>query len=680
MKKINRLSIMLMYVISISNSFAQHKKLPSMMKILGEAAKEIQKAEKAGTLHKIPSRSYSYNEFQNLPENMRVPGQFEENQAIAITWCKNIAFDSVADTYFYTDTLANENSLYNWGFITADLANAIQQYATVIIRVQDATDTIQAKQIMIARGTPLVNYKFYVQKINDWWDRDSGPISFYYSDQDSIGMVDMDYYTIEALADSAGNVVTDYDLLNFGGRIHDDSIPMKIAQLLNYPVYNTQLNNEGGNLIFDGLQTVWTSTGARFSNRDSFRPPLLDSTGNYILNNEGTWYIEDSTKIAYNVYPQIDDIQYGQLLSNTFGTVATVEPEVFSCDGGTGHLDIYSKLIDENNLALIDYGQAINHDDFDEWNTNLLMFQSLNDANGKPITLHLLPMPLTATGTIQTDCEQDQRTYVNGIFVNKAYIMPVMSDTANLAPADVAAIAAFKKAMPGYRILPINASVMYGTGGSLHCISMQIPAENPVFIRHNALTGNQALLPNYPMTAIVKNKSGLATTKVYYKKSTASTWLSVNMIAGGLNQYNFSIPNTNFMNGDTIQYFIEALSNNGKIMSKPMTAREGGAYRFIVGADVSLSPNETTNFTMSAYPNPTNSTFTLPISIDASRTVEITIMDLSGRVIETATEQLQKGLHLKQFIKGVDFSATGLYIVQTKIDGEVQNTQRVVIQ
>ena len=113
---------------------------------------------------------------------------------------------------------------------------------------------------MANRGTPLVNYDFYVSEIDDLWDRDSGPISFYYGDQDNIGMLDMDYYTLAAVSDNLGNVFTDFTSINGGGRIHDDAIPIKIAEKFTYPVYRTPLNNEGGNIIADGLRSIWTST------------------------------------------------------------------------------------------------------------------------------------------------------------------------------------------------------------------------------------------------------------------------------------------------------------------------------------------------------------------------------------------------------------------------------------
>jgi agmatine/peptidylarginine deiminase len=123
-----------------------------------------------------------------LPADARFAAQFEESQAIVVTW----AYDRILDSSFniinlgiYPDTL--------FGKISCDLADAIQRSATVVIRVQSLADSVAILQLMSDRGTPLYNYRFYELAIDDWWDRDSGPVCFYYSDQDSIGILDMDY-------------------------------------------------------------------------------------------------------------------------------------------------------------------------------------------------------------------------------------------------------------------------------------------------------------------------------------------------------------------------------------------------------------------------------------------------------------------------------------------------------
>jgi hypothetical protein len=337
----------------------------------------------------------------------------------------------------------------------------------------------------------------------------------------------MDYYTLRAVQDSTGYILTDFDLINEFGRLNDDKIPVALGKEMGYPVFETPLNDEGGNIISDGLGSIWGSNGTRFNNTVAFSFEFLG----------------DTTIKLFSNYPLPTQDEYDELYKNTFQLKSHVETDVFECDGGTGHIDIYGKLIDENNFAMADYTKAVNHTDFESWNYNLQLIKELKDGNGKPITIHLLPMPRIADGSIQTECEispfgnSDQRTYVNGVFVNKSYIMPIQSDPANPIPTDVEAIEAFQKAMPGYKILPIDASAMFGTGGAIHCITMQIPTENPVYIRHNAITGEQQLASSYTIDAYIKNKSGLVSQFVYYRKSTSTEWTAVPMITTSTDNY-----------------------------------------------------------------------------------------------------------------------------------------------
>jgi hypothetical protein len=207
---------------------------------------------------------------------------------------------------------------------------------------------------------------------------------------------------------------------------------------------------------------------------------------------------------------------------------------------------------------------------------------------------------------------------------------------------------------------------------------MQIPAENPVFIRHNAITGNQPLQANYQISAFIKNKSGLASQFVYYRKSTTTDWIALPMTSLGSNNYTASIPTTGLAIGDTIEYFIEATSNNGKTISKPFVAREGGYTKFTITGTLGVDGfNGNTNFALSVYPNPSNGSFTLPVSVDDTRKVNIEIVDMIGRTVYSETSKITTGLHLKNITLT---NASGVYIVKTTIDGTIAKTQRLVIK
>lgn len=667
MKKIKFFLSILTLLVAFSYMKGQGvlQRKPDVQKIAHKAAENFKLAKSDGKLQNRREPLIAVNRngktYKELPASIRIPAQYEESQAIVMTW--QYKFD---ENYNPIDTVAGCDEFL--GKIACDLAEKIQLSAKVIIRISKAEDSISILKLMAERGTPLTNYAFYISKIDSFWDRDSGPISFYYGDQDSIGMIDMDYYTLAAVEDDEGNVLTDFETINQFGRINDDKIPVKLAEKLGYSVFTTNLNDEGGNIISDGLGSMWGSDGTRLNN---------------IIPLDGS-FIGDSTLTLFANYPPISSEQYDTLYKESFKVVNHIEPGVFSCDGGTGHIDIYGKLIDENTFALVDYTQAVNHTDYETWNANLEMFQKLKDSNGKPITIKLVPMPRIADGSIQSECEiapltnsPDQRTYINGVFVNKTYIMPVQSPVDNLLPSDVEAIEAFQQAMPGYSILPIDASNMFGTGGAIHCITMQIPAENPVYIRHNAITGLQPFQNNFTIDAFIKNKSGLSSQFVYYKKSTDAEWEKIPMTGLANHYYNANIPGQNINEGDIIHYFIEATSNNGKTMAKPIVAREGGYYTFVIESSVKTEEIAMeTNFVLTPFPNPSKGSFQLPFSIDQTRNVSISIYDIMGKNVYTNQEVLDKGLH----VKSIDLiSVSGLYLIKVAIDGQLIKTYKVMV-
>jgi agmatine/peptidylarginine deiminase len=594
-----------------------------------------------------------------LPQTARFAAQFEENQAIAMTWAYDIQYDSTFTFVVSAEVWGDDT----YGTISCDLADAIQGSAVVLIRVWDYADTVTIKQIMQDRGTPLYNHAFYKNTVDSWWDRDSGPVCFYYSDQDSIGILDMDYYTYEAVKFEDGTFLDDYNEINAFNRINDDSIPIRIGEKLGYPVFRTSLNNEGGNLIFDGLGTTWTSTRTRELNIGSTYAFAFDPI---------TFEVSfDSSIVLYPNYPVLDDAGYEQLYQNAYQSKTFIEPITLDCEGGTGHLDIFIKLFDENRLGIMDYSHAPGHSDFEDWNTNNTAFKTLTDGNGQPLDIRTLPMPLSDGDVPQSECEIDQRTYINGIFVNKSFIMPVQSNPkTGLKPSDVEAVAAFQKALPGYKIIPVDAAIMFGLGGALHCITHEIPAENPIFIQHAAIRGTQPLQNAYNLTAEIKNKSGIADAKTYFRKAGQTAWQPLPMTASAGNKFTASMTGAGFAKLDTIEYFIEAKSVNGKTISKPFTAREGGFYRFVIAGSVATDDDLAAQ-SVQIFPNPSAGLFQVNGLESDGGVVEITVFSTLGQVV------LAKKMTANNPIFDLTNQPPGIYFAKVRSNG-VQKTFRLV--
>jgi agmatine/peptidylarginine deiminase len=671
MKKIYFASILLG---SMQLSFAQaNRVMPDMTETLKihdalqakndpEATKYLEGiAKKRKKTYVTKPISYNHTE---IPANIRIPGEFEEVQAVCMTWPYGKAkIDQRYDPFDPAPTGAIPLDQSDpQGLIAIKLAHKIQLNNKVIIRIDYPEHEATIRETMRLNGVPFSNVMFYTHKVNGFWERDYGPISYYTGDRDQIGFIDHDYHSTEP---SINNVN--------GERLDDDVVPTVLGNILNYPVQRTKVNIEGGNFMSDGFGTYWRSR-----------------------------YVRDVNISPAANEPQLDNNTFDTLWNESYRpTRPLVElNSLTQCDGGTKHVDIYLKLVDESNILISDYRLATQHGDLNTWNANLTQIQGLRDVHGDPYILHYIPMPTLDNNVQQTSCisrtvntdrgpyqETSQRTYVNGTTVNGNFVFPIMSNETTPSAGDQAGIDALKAAMPGYNMHPINVATMDFTGGAIHCITMQIPAENPVFIKHKRLEKAPEPDKELPVSATFKNRNGIKNAFVYYRKKGDTNWIAIAMTAGANNEYTANIPATALPANTDIEYFVEATSNAAgtdaeKTISKPIVARNGGFYNLKTKNTLGLSELEMskhTNFALSIYPNPNHGNFTLPIAIDQARNLVIEVYNNSGQLVYTKTENTQAGLQLKQLAVEGALKQAGQYHVVVKADNEVINTQKIIV-
>jgi hypothetical protein len=158
-----------------------------------------------------------------------------------------------------------------------------------------------------------------------------------------------------------------------------------------------------------------------------------------------------------------------------------------------------------------------------------------------------------------------------------------------------------KKAFPGYTIIPIDIrgfeddKDLYtgfdGTGGAIHCITKQIPAENPIRILHKPIqdfVAGAVYNGNFPIKATITNKSGIQSATCFWRVKGESTWQQLPLAAGANNMFSAILNSPATMEYDTIEYYLSAVSNNGKTITKPMTAPDG-FYSFYHGDDMAVT-------------------------------------------------------------------------------------------
>ena len=510
-----------------------------------------------------------------MPSKFWYPGEFEEVQAIMITW--NYSHVNIAGTAWVepiTDSLGYNSSGSVVEYISlidttsssrlprifAEIAHAIQKgNAQVWINICNAADSNIVKRYMQNQGMPLTNYRFFVNKTNSFWYRDCGPVAFYYGDNDDIAFMDFEYY---------------------GGRPVDDLIPIKIGNEIGIPVYTTTFEYEGGNILLDGAGTLFTSDELYSANQDTY--------GKYYIYNN-TVYSTSKRALTKN---QIHDT-----LNNLFGLSRLEIVPTLQNDGGTGHIDLYAAMWDENNFVFTKYPDEMSSQaDYTISAQNVDSMLSLYSFHNQFYRGENIPLPKKDNGswyTSASDFERYTRTYSNSTFVNNVIIQPIFSnDSWGAREWDLEALEIMKEKFPGYEIIPIdirgyqnNLSAGFdGSGGAIHCVTKQIPAENPIRILHGDIHGKVEGYNNvYPIKATITNKSGIASATCFWREKGMEEWIATPLTSQQNNVFTCNINRSIIKHtNDTIEYYISATSNNGKTITKPFTA-PNGYYWFFEG-------------------------------------------------------------------------------------------------
>lgn len=584
----------------------------------------------------------SLNKMVELPADMIFPIESDEVQAILMSWSYDTRTlnGEAATQVFENWGLASGNNLVQvvsvpdvsanseYANLFAELANGIQKHAQVWITLWAEEDTTAVLDFMTQRGTPLTNYRFFFHPGNAFWFRDFGPVAFYYGENDDIAFIDFEYY---------------------GGRPLDDSIPMKIAEDLGWNNYVTGIEYEGGNILLDGLGTLFTTDAVYLTNKDTYGQVYITSGGQ-----------TSAPNYNYKRKEALTEAQVQDSLVELLNLSRIKVLPALDYDGGTGHIDLYCDMWEESGFVVAQYPEVMeNLSDPQKVKKNLDTLLSMTDYFGENYTAVRIPLPAKNTGSWYTSQTQYNnlytRAYSNHTFVNDAIIQPVFFDTTRSGSSrgDVEgnkqALEYMKKAYPGYKFEPIDVRSFDGFGGAIHCITKQIPAENPVRIYHQPvkfLNTTENPTNTVTLNVLSQNKSGIESVKIFYRYASQSAFTEITCQDLTSGMYSADIPLQQGVAADTLYYYISSTSNNGKTITKPMTAPDG-FYAMPYGTDVnsmiSWNPYDSIEVSLQGvklqdlesigefFPNP--AVDEANVSLDAKANLYYRVVNLKGQMM-----------------------------------------------
>ena len=443
------------------------------------------------------------------------------------------------------------------GQIFLYIIDAIQMGgAEAWVRIESSDDAYILRNAMKTKGLATDNIRFFVAPGNAYWFRDCGPICFYYGDDDNLAMLDFFYGA---------------------SRCADDVVPSVLHREMGIPNYISSIIWEGGNCLVDGVGTLITS-------ESTFKHNATDA-GPIIWDGENYSSISETTRII----PTEEDIT--EALQGTLGQNKLIFVPALKSDGGTGHVDLYADAKDENGFLFTKMPEAYNTwKDYATVENNISTIFAQNSViwERNYYDMGSLPFPSKDDGT-NFESEEEygskySRSYANHCIVNNVIIQPCFSpvgyDHMPTAEWDRNNIKLMQERYPGYTFYCVDMRKFDGQGGSIHCVTKQIPADNPVRILHKNIHGsvNAGTLTEIPFRAIITNKSGIANAQLIYRVD-GGDWQTVELKNDG-NSWYASVPISTFTLGSNVDYYFSATSNNDKTITKPINAAYGAFFTF----------------------------------------------------------------------------------------------------
>jgi agmatine deiminase len=302
------------------------------------------------------------------------------------------------------------------------LAKEISLREQVVIVCMDTAHAERIRQLVKTAGGRPERLHLFPFPSNDAWARDHGPIT--------------------VLKDGKPTLL-DFIFNGWGSKYpheFDNQLTLKLHARGAFgatPVESIDLVMEGGSIEVDGEGTLLT-------------------TESCLLNpNRNPGLTRDQIETRLRQYLGIERILW-------------LRHGAIEGDDTDGHIDTLARFCDPATIAY----QACS-DESDPHYAGLKAMEdelkALRRSNGEPYRLVSLPWP----AAVHDDSGRRlPATYANFLIVNGAVLVPTYNDA-----ADTAALKALAGAFLGRSIVPVMCRPLIYQYGSLHCVTMQLPAD-----------------------------------------------------------------------------------------------------------------------------------------------------------------------------------------------------------
>jgi agmatine deiminase len=321
--------------------------------------------------------------------------------------------------------LAWPHSGTDWAYMLDDVRPVFVEIVRQITRFERvllaAADIDEASGFLASSGVDLSRITLCEMPTNDTWARDFGPITVMYNGQP---------------------VLLDFVFNGWGLKFpanHDNLITARLKEqgALAPNLKKIGLVMEGGSLESDGLGTILTTADC-----------LLSPNRN----------------------PQLDKSEIEQAMASLLGArrVLWLDHGWLAGDDTDSHIDTLARICPDNTIVY----QACDNPQDEHYQELKLMeaqLKSFKAPDGGSYRLMALPWP---KARFDDQAHRLPATYANFLVINGAVLAPTYGDREN----DEKALACIGQAFPGREIVGIDCLPLIEQHGSLHCVTMQLPA------------------------------------------------------------------------------------------------------------------------------------------------------------------------------------------------------------
>ena len=196
---------------------------------------------------------------------------------------------------------------------------------------------------------------------------------------------------------------------------------------------------------------------------------LVLEGGSVEVDGKGTLLTTSSCLLAKNRNPHLTREQLTEKLKPLLGInrILWLEHGHLKGDDTDGHIDTLARFVDPHSICHVSCDDP-KDEHFSDIQLMVEALKSFKDHEGNAYRLIPLPWPRPH---FKENGQRLPATYANFLIINGAVLMPTYDD-----PADELALKQLQLCFPSREIIGIPCSPVINNYGSLHCITMQLPA------------------------------------------------------------------------------------------------------------------------------------------------------------------------------------------------------------